>query len=80
MTAFMQRTLRLPPLHGGLVFLPLALTFVVASGHSVSAPSVAVSGGAIQSRRSVRLRSLSFKRFRRCYSRSFSPSLVTVNR
>ena len=34
MTVFMQRTLHLPPLHGGLVFVPLALTFVVASRHA----------------------------------------------
>jgi predicted MFS family arabinose efflux permease len=36
MTVFMQRTLRLPPLHGGLVFVPLALTFVVASRHAAA--------------------------------------------
>jgi EmrB/QacA subfamily drug resistance transporter len=34
MTVFMQRTLQLPPLQGGLVFVPLALTFVVASRHA----------------------------------------------
>jgi EmrB/QacA subfamily drug resistance transporter len=34
MTVFMQRTLQLPPLEGGLVFVPLALTFVVASRHA----------------------------------------------
>lgn len=34
MTVFMQRTLHLPPLQGGLVFVPLALTFVVASRHA----------------------------------------------
>lgn len=34
MTVFMQRTLRIPPPQAGLVFVPLALTFVVASRHS----------------------------------------------
>jgi MFS family permease len=34
MTMFMQKALRIPPLHGGLVFVPLALTFVIASRHS----------------------------------------------
>ena len=34
MTLFMQRTLHIPPLQAGLVFLPLALTFVIASRHS----------------------------------------------
>jgi MFS family permease len=34
MTLFMQRALQIPPLHAGLVFVPLALTFVVASQHS----------------------------------------------
>jgi EmrB/QacA subfamily drug resistance transporter len=34
MTVFMQRTLQLPPLQGGLVFVPLAITFVVASRHA----------------------------------------------
>ena len=33
-TVFMQQTLRIPPLQAGLVFVPLALTFVVASRHS----------------------------------------------
>ena len=33
MTMFMQKALRIPPLQAGLVFLPLALTFVVASRH-----------------------------------------------
>ena len=43
MTVFMQRTLRLPPLHGGLVFVPLALTFVVASRHAGErVPSIVV--------------------------------------
>jgi MFS family permease len=31
MTLFMQRALRIPPLQGGMVFLPAALTFVIAS-------------------------------------------------
>jgi EmrB/QacA subfamily drug resistance transporter len=31
MTMFMQKALRIPPLQAGLVFVPLALTFVVAS-------------------------------------------------
>jgi MFS family permease len=34
MTMFMQRALRIPPLHAGLVFVPPALTFVIASRHS----------------------------------------------
>src|SRR3982750_509944 len=34
MTMFMQRDLRIPPLRAGLVFLPLALAFVIASRHS----------------------------------------------
>jgi MFS family permease len=34
MTMFMQRALRIPPLQAGLVFVPLALAFVIASRHS----------------------------------------------
>jgi EmrB/QacA subfamily drug resistance transporter len=34
MTMFMQNALKISPLRAGLVFLPLALTFVVASRHS----------------------------------------------
>src|SRR6202012_2238870 len=34
MTMFMQRALHIAPLQAGLVFVPLALTFVVASRHS----------------------------------------------
>ena len=34
MTMFMQKALQIPPLQAGLVFLPLALAFVVASRHS----------------------------------------------
>jgi predicted MFS family arabinose efflux permease len=34
MTIYMQKGLHIPPLESGLVFLPLALTFVVASRHS----------------------------------------------
>jgi MFS family permease len=34
MTMFMQKALRIPPLQAGLVFLPLALAFVIASRHS----------------------------------------------
>jgi MFS family permease len=34
MTMFMQNALHIPPLQAGLVFVPLALTFVVASRHS----------------------------------------------
>jgi predicted MFS family arabinose efflux permease len=34
MTMFMQKGLQIPPLQAGLVFLPLALTFVVTSRHS----------------------------------------------
>jgi EmrB/QacA subfamily drug resistance transporter len=33
-TMFMQRALHIPPLQAGLAFVPLALTFVVASRHS----------------------------------------------
>ncbi|MGE5158762.1 MAG: MFS transporter [Gemmatimonas sp.] len=36
MTVFMQRTLLIPPLQAGLVFVPLALTFVLASRHSAA--------------------------------------------
>jgi MFS family permease len=34
MTMFMQMALQIPPLHAGLVLVPLALSFVVASRHS----------------------------------------------
>ena len=34
MTMFMQKALHIPPLQAGLLFVPLALTFVVASRHS----------------------------------------------
>ncbi len=34
MTMFMQKALHIPPLQAGLVFVPLALTFVLASRHS----------------------------------------------
>ncbi|MBR1189438.1 MFS transporter [Bradyrhizobium sp. AUGA SZCCT0160] len=34
MTMFMQNSLHIPPLQAGLVFIPLALTFVIASRHS----------------------------------------------
>ena len=34
MTMFMQKALHIPPLQAGLVFVPLALTFVIASRHS----------------------------------------------
>jgi predicted MFS family arabinose efflux permease len=36
MTIHMQRALQIPPLQGGMVFVPLALTFVVASRHAAS--------------------------------------------
>jgi MFS family permease len=36
MTVFMQRTLLIPPLQAGLVFVPLALTFIIASKHSAA--------------------------------------------
>jgi MFS family permease len=36
MTMFMQTALRIPPIYAGLVFVPLALTFVVASRHSAA--------------------------------------------
>ena len=41
MTMFMQKALRIPPLQAGLVFLPLAFAFVIASRHSASAPNIA---------------------------------------
>ena len=34
MTMFMQKALKIPPLQAGLVFLPLAFAFVIASRHS----------------------------------------------
>jgi predicted MFS family arabinose efflux permease len=34
MTMYMQKGLQIPPLQAGLVFVPLALTFVIASRHS----------------------------------------------
>ncbi|MBR0871453.1 MFS transporter [Bradyrhizobium tropiciagri] len=36
MTMFMQKGLQIPPLQAGLVFVPLALTFVIASRHSAA--------------------------------------------
>jgi EmrB/QacA subfamily drug resistance transporter len=36
MTMYMQKALHIPPLQAGLVFVPLALTFVVASRHSAA--------------------------------------------
>src|ERR1700730_15236729 len=36
MTLFMQRGLHIPPLQAGLVFVPLALAFVIASRHSAA--------------------------------------------
>jgi MFS family permease len=36
MTLYMQRGLRIPPLQGGMVFVPLALTFVLASRQSAA--------------------------------------------
>jgi MFS family permease len=36
MTMFMQRALHVPPLQAGMVFLPLTLTFVIASRHSIA--------------------------------------------
>jgi predicted MFS family arabinose efflux permease len=36
MTVYLQRGLHIPPLEAGLVFVPLALTFVLASRHSGS--------------------------------------------
>ncbi len=52
-TLFMQQGLRIPPLQAGLVFMPLALTFVVASRRSGirakhRGPLVLVEGCAIQ--------------------------------
>jgi MFS family permease len=36
MTMFMQKGLHIPPLHAGLVFVPLALAFVIGSRHSAA--------------------------------------------
>ena len=36
MTMFMQKALQIPPLHAGLVFLPLAVAFVLASRHGAA--------------------------------------------
>jgi predicted MFS family arabinose efflux permease len=36
MTMFMQKALKIPPLGAGMVFLPLALAFVIASRHSAA--------------------------------------------
>jgi MFS family permease len=36
MTMFMQNALHVPPLQAGMVFVPLALTFVIASRHSAA--------------------------------------------
>jgi MFS family permease len=36
MTMFMQKALHVPPLQAGMVFLPLTLTFVIASRHSAA--------------------------------------------
>jgi MFS family permease len=36
MTMFMQQALHVPPLQAGMVFLPLTLTFVIASRHSAA--------------------------------------------
>jgi MFS family permease len=41
MTLFMQNALHLPPLQAGLVFVPLALAFVVASATAVSGQNIA---------------------------------------
>ena len=46
MTMFMQKGLQIPPLQAGLVFLPLALTFVIASRHSGSARQTSRHAGA----------------------------------
>jgi MFS family permease len=53
MTIYMQKGLQIPPLQAGLVFLPLALTFVVASRHSGMRAKhrgtlVLIEGGAVQ--------------------------------
>jgi MFS family permease len=53
MTMFMQTALRIPPLYAGLVLVPLALTFVVASQHSAARAThrgtlVLIEGCAIQ--------------------------------
>jgi EmrB/QacA subfamily drug resistance transporter len=53
MTLFMQRALQIPPLQAGLVFVPLALTFVIASRVSAMrakhrGTSVLIEGCAIQ--------------------------------
>jgi MFS family permease len=53
MTLFMQRGLHIPPLQAGLVFVPLALAFVIASRHSAARAQhrgtlVLIEGSAIQ--------------------------------
>ena len=49
MTVFMQKALHIPPLQAGLVFLPLALTFVMASKHSsIRGTRVLIEGCAVQ--------------------------------
>jgi MFS family permease len=53
MTMFMQKALRIPPLQAGLVFIPLALAFVIASRHSGARAShrgtlVLIEGCAVQ--------------------------------
>ena len=53
MTMFMQRALHIPPLQAGLVFVPLALTFVIASRHGGARAShrgtlVLIEGCAVQ--------------------------------
>ena len=53
MTMFMQKALHIPPLQAGLAFVPLALTFVIASRHSAARAShrgtrVLIEGCAVQ--------------------------------
>jgi len=57
MTLFMQKALQIPPLQAGLVFVPLALTFIIASrvqrraGQAIVVTLVLIEGCAIQNRR-----------------------------
>ena len=65
MTIFMQKALHIPPLQAGLVFLPLALTFVIASRHTVRAPGIAARW--------------CWSRAARCRSRALRPWLLPSN-
>ena len=53
MTMFMQRGLQIPPLQAGVVFVPLALTFVIASRHEWHAGQTSRHAGADRRLRST---------------------------